>query len=360
METDAFTIPKRIDSIQALRCFLALGVFLSHFEAFAATGIGFSMPVYIFYTLSGFFVMLSTQSAESQRGFLRRRLIRLLPLYWLVTLFTFALSRIAPKLAGFEASVPQLIKSMLCLPFSKDAMMTGGERLRPLVGTAHTLEVEVLFTLIFAVCLLINKKHRGKIAFAVCAALFAAGETSYKMHFHFRTDFSEFYIRHSRAAWLYFAAGILIFAITKRMADKKLSLSKTNVISAACISAFLVFAAGCVSLFGKIDPDIWLIAQALTGALLITGLIGLSKEKSRCPRLLVIFGDMSFSFFLLHYYAVKLAERLFDASNIGLRTAGAALFALCLSLAAAAISHELIEKRLTRILLKKALPANKS
>lgn len=351
--TGTFAIPKRIDQLQAFRCLLALGVFLSHFEALAATGIGFSMPVYVFYALSGFLVMLSTRNPEKKKGFLPRRFIRLVPLYWILSVFTFAASQIAPDIIGYKASFSQLIKSMLCLPYVRDSVTTGADRLRPLVGPAHTLEVEVLFTLLFFVCMTISHKHRGKISFAVCMALFALGEAMKYTHTAFRTAFCEFYFRHSRAAWLYFALGILAFWVTERIEKSGIGIEKLRLPAGFTAAASMFAAALLIASSGRINTDVWLSLQALLGAAIIVLLVLISSMDIKTPKFLVRLGDASFSFFLLHFYIVKITEKLLDAYSLGARLLIAVPVALALSAAAALVSHLLIEEKLTGLLLRK-------
>lgn len=351
--TGTFTIPKRIDQLQAFRCLLALGVFLSHFEALAATGIGFSMPVYVFYALSGFLVMLSTRDAGKKKGFLPRRFVRLMPLYWLLSVFTFAASRISSDIIGYKASFSQLIKSLLCLPYARDSVATGADRLRPLVGPAHTLEVEVMFTLLFFVCMTISHRHRGKISFAVCIALFALGETMRYTHTAFRTAFCEFYFRHSRAAWLYFALGILAFWVVEKIERSEIGIDRLRLPAGFTAAACLLSAALLIALRSSINTDVWLSLQALLGAAIIVLLVLVSSMGIKTPKPLVRLGDASFSFFLLHFYIVKIAEKLLGAYSLGWRLSIAVPAALAAAIAAALVSHLLIEKKLSGLLLKK-------
>ena len=71
------------DSIQALRGLAALFVVFQHvrFLNFGAFGVD------IFFCISGFMIMFTTE--KSTKYFLRKRLIRILPLYYLMTLVTY-------------------------------------------------------------------------------------------------------------------------------------------------------------------------------------------------------------------------------------------------------------------------------
>ena len=71
------------DSIQALRGLAALFVVFQHirFLNFGAFGVD------IFFCISGFMIMFTTE--KSTKYFFRKRLIRILPLYYLMTLVTY-------------------------------------------------------------------------------------------------------------------------------------------------------------------------------------------------------------------------------------------------------------------------------
>ena len=99
---------QRFAGIQALRGILALFVVLEHIR-FAACG---AFAVDAFFCISGFMIMFSTH--DDTKHFLAKRLIRILPLYYLMTIGTFLLLLMAPNM--FEttsANAENLIKSLL-------------------------------------------------------------------------------------------------------------------------------------------------------------------------------------------------------------------------------------------------------
>ena len=60
--------------------------------------------------------------------------------------------------------------------FYRETMVNNHMTMRPIVGPAHTLEVEILFSIIFYVCMRLSHKHRGKLIAGVCLIFFIAGE----------------------------------------------------------------------------------------------------------------------------------------------------------------------------------------
>ena len=81
------------DSIQALRGLAALFVVFQHvrFLNFGAFGVD------IFFCISGFMIMFTTE--KSTKYFFRKRLVRILPLYYLMTLGTYLLLLLFPSMS---------------------------------------------------------------------------------------------------------------------------------------------------------------------------------------------------------------------------------------------------------------------
>lgn len=345
-----FSFKKRIDSIQILRFILAFLVFLSHFESLTELHINFAAPVFLFYTISGFVAMLSTRNSGKVKGFLKRRFVRLLPLYWTLTLFTFAASKVYPSIISYSPSVVELIKSLFCIPFSRDSVMTGNTIMRPIVGPAHTLEVEIFFSVIFFICMKISHKNRGLITSIVCALLFIVGEVLSFFNIHTQFEFFEFYITHNKHAWLYFLLGIVLFKIFTAVETKSVHLSSLKKHSILSIILSAVLFVLITILHDKIESNIYYIIQAFAGFFLIGFLILLSQYDIKMPRFLVFCGNISFSFYLLHYYIVHMTEKLLHLESASWMCIPAIIIALTLSLLAAWVSYLLFEKKIPKLL----------
>lgn len=106
-------------NIQALRGIAALFVLLEHVRFLNCGAFG----VDIFFCISGFMIMFSTH--EDQKGFLPRRLIRILPLYYLMTLGTYALLIIFPSMFEQTRANPVfLVKSLLFIPLISETVLS--------------------------------------------------------------------------------------------------------------------------------------------------------------------------------------------------------------------------------------------
>lgn len=162
---------QRLDVIQAGRALAALAVVFFHAETIiGAQGGGLSdatlfgygeRGVDFFFVLSGFIIVYAhgsdTPSTASFRSYLSKRLIRLYPLLWLVAGGTLALNLI------LDGQVPTLEKALTSL-----TLMPSLEWPSP--GVSWTLRHEIIFYLIFGLCLLHRGVGQGALAlwFALC------------------------------------------------------------------------------------------------------------------------------------------------------------------------------------------------
>ena len=76
-------------SIEVLRLIAAFGVMLSHvgYGFYYAKSFNSAIGVNLFFCISAFLMMYNTENAQPKNMFIRR-MIRLLPLYWLLTILT--------------------------------------------------------------------------------------------------------------------------------------------------------------------------------------------------------------------------------------------------------------------------------
>jgi len=149
-----------IQNLQLLRAFAALNVVLFHAIGTSASydyetnfisalkGWG-ANGVDIFFVISGFVMLLSQlENKRSVKDFLVLRAIRIVPIYWLLTLSVIALAIFTPSLlrSGGVISMESLLAS---LGFLSQAI-TGKA---PVVYVGWSLEWEMLFYLVFGLSL---------------------------------------------------------------------------------------------------------------------------------------------------------------------------------------------------------------
>lgn len=157
---------KTIYSVQALRFIAAALVVASHIRSdydlpsFGTAGVD------IFFVISGFIIHYVTRSGAPQ--FFTRRLIRILPLYWLGTFGLAVLALVVPSiLNNVDFSVGVLLKSLFFIPVWNEAFQYH----LPLLMLGWSLNYEILFYLLYFVALSISHKHRLVITSVMLLAL---------------------------------------------------------------------------------------------------------------------------------------------------------------------------------------------
>jgi exopolysaccharide production protein ExoZ len=129
--------------IQAIRGLAALAVVYFHTAHAPSTG---AFGVDVFFVLSGCIMAMLMEAQQSPGDFLRRRLIRIAPLYALMTTAAFAVSLAVPSLrtSGNLPSISDYIKSLLFIP-----SQTASGTIVPVLGPGWSLNYEMMF---YAIC----------------------------------------------------------------------------------------------------------------------------------------------------------------------------------------------------------------
>ena len=172
-----------IIEIQYLRAVAALMVVLFHsvWQLYRMNYAGpdvsmLSAGVDIFFIISGFvMVYISGQRTMTPASFMRDRIFRIVPLYWILTLFIAAVGVLVPSVLQSSAFDPgHLLASLAFLPAVHP--VNGG--IFPTLQLGWTLNYEMYFYVIFAACLLLPDRARiaGVLgALAALTVLFSLG-----------------------------------------------------------------------------------------------------------------------------------------------------------------------------------------
>jgi exopolysaccharide production protein ExoZ len=156
----------RIESLQGLRAYAALAVLLVHAKFVLPGGISVgSLGVHIFFVISGF--IIAHICATNPACFLRRRIARVAPPYWTLTLLVFATALAAPKwLHGTTADPVNLLKSLLFIPYMK-----ASGALQPMLFVGWSLNWEMLFYALVSVCLFVSQRYASLLGASLVVAL---------------------------------------------------------------------------------------------------------------------------------------------------------------------------------------------
>jgi len=159
----------RLEILQALRLLAATLVFYKHalYEIDLISAIDFNFGNYnyfpvgidIFFVLSGFIMIYISHNKptgiKQAIDFFVRRVIRIVPIYWFYTVVTAIIAIALPHLLGKAEFIPlEFVKSLFFIPYLNSA----GD-MQPLLANGWTLNYEMYFYLIFAVCLLLPVRY---------------------------------------------------------------------------------------------------------------------------------------------------------------------------------------------------------
>ena len=304
-------LPAKIRQIDGLQILRAIAVFLvawlhagqalgdwrvTELPHFGAFGID------IFFVISGFImssVLLRTRQAPGVRatlGFLKRRLIRIFPIYWL-----FALLESARLLHGHGFFLQNYFPSFLLLP--------GFFPRYPLVlGASWTMIFEMFFYYVLAAILLVTVKRAVPVSIAFFGAVVLLGEV----------------IGIQRPVWITFSSPILlefIFGAIAALAflrfGQRRRLGIAMVIVGAAISLYMRAhpqqggAAGIDLVLSSGGVTRRVLTWGLAAAMIVSGVIFWSPSIQSLPgRIAVILGNASYSAYLASALLIEFTGRL--------------------------------------------------
>ncbi|WP_433793568.1 acyltransferase family protein [Actinoplanes sp. CA-252034] len=345
-----------VRSIQVLRAIAATAVVYFHCNP---PGGGYGFPqtgawgVDIFFVISGF--IIARTAFKRPEGFMRSRIIRVVPIYLVATVLTaVAVAAFPHRINSTEVSPDGLLKSALFIPYE---MAT---RPGPILEAGWTLSYEMFFYVVVALALLAtgSAKRGLTVAAVLLFLLVLSGWVSpsgwYLVRFYQSSLFLEF------------LSGILLWAAYERsrvnqgvFAGGRTSGAVTGVIMIA-VGFTLLVAADTWDLFSA-GFDERFVQYGVPSVLVVVG--GLLTEPAlsagRWMRLLVELGDASYALYLFHPFVILFLSRIaFDSvlpgAGLGLRVV-MLLLAIVLALVASVVVNRCvdgpIQTRLRRRLL---------
>ncbi|MGD9801327.1 MAG: acyltransferase family protein [Parvularculaceae bacterium] len=323
-------------SIQYLRAVAAILVVIFH-ASDNAFSIGMS-GVDIFFVISGFIMWTTTIAAgTSPQTFMERRLIRIVPLYWAMTLFTAFISLSPPSL-GLGYDVAYLVRSLLFLP--SDVSIPGHPLLLvPVLQVGWTLNLEMFFYAVFALGLFLPPRARlwfvgAAISTPVFLGLVVGDRLPVALRFYTRPELLEF------------VAGVLLGAAYAHGRSPKGAAPAVLL----CAGAVILAAAGQPALnFRALD---W----GLPALMLCAGALAFEDGLHRRPSVLMkLLGDASYSIYLVHIPMLAVLRKLFGWSAGGPFDAGRTLTLTALASAGCVAVYFLFEKPVDRALRARLL-----
>lgn len=265
---------KQFQSLEVLRFVAAMSVVFVHMP-FMGYG---SFGVDIFFIISGFVMMVSTEKGGDQ--FFTKRLIRVLPTYYIFTLGVFAIALLFPAmLNSTTANTEHLIKSLLFIPFDKN-----GEGHYPLLFLGWTLNYEMFFYLIFAISLKISHAQRGLVTAMFIGAIYLLCHQDISFPFQVYGD-------------------PIVFEFTLGMMVYYLLVSRDYRSSA-------MMGAGLALLLWASDAhlDHRFFVNGLPSLILVMGVL-VAFKKVAFPAFLLTLGGASYALYLTHPYLIQFFDK---------------------------------------------------
>ena len=328
---------KRFDGIQVLRAVAAIIVLINH-VAFVGNG-GFGVD--IFFCISGFIMMYVTE--KSTKNFISKRIIRIFPLYYAITLVTFIGCYVFPGLFAGDGYGPVgLIKSLLFVPGEIGGIV------KPIVRVGWTLNYEMFFYLILWCSMHISHKYRGVIAGVVLTVSVIIGTlfNNLPVPVELWTD----------SILIEFIFGIVAFWFVRwlTISEWYRKCGNKNITRAACVVVALV--SFIFMWFVKYNEGLSDIERCIIygiPAFIIFVGIFIATYECELPGIAVFLGDISYSIYLIHYSVVRLTNKLTCPDGIvNAKAIIGAIGALVITLLMSVISYYLIEKKLVAVLSK--------
>lgn len=344
-----------------------------------------SSGVYVFFVISGF-IMYVTGRNLSAGDFVRRRLVRILPLYWTVTLAVCVVAVVAPHAVHrTDVTAEYVTKSLLFVPYNNP---TQQDVLFPILVPGWSLNYEMAFYAIFAAALLAPARWRTWIIGAVLGSCVLAGVL------RSRPEMLDLWGFYTSSRLLMFAAGIGLGMVYTRLRPRS---SPTMMLGSPWSGADGVYSFeashgsqwrgrcrngeavvmdarprlprwACAALVGigfwmilgsAFTGEAQRIAQ-LWGSLAIVGGTVAWEYQYGLPkwRALLLLGDASYSLYLVHLFAFGITRTLWSRLHWqgGIAAYCFATTSILVAVTLALATYRLIERPALTILTRKPRP----
>jgi exopolysaccharide production protein ExoZ len=327
---------KTIEPIQQLRGIAALGVVLYHavfqmfepgaVQSYAQLG---EAGVDLFFVISGFIMWVTAANRDERPGrFVVKRLVRIVPLYWLITSFVVLVVLVAPELmrsASFSAAHTAASFGFVALPHPRF-----DHQFWPTVVPGWTLNYEMAFYAIVTVSLFLQRRWRAYAIGATLASLVLFG------HFWKPEGSLAFY---TDSILLEFLLGIAIGTVYTRWGHLRRG------------SAYTLLAVGIV-LFVLVGPHYHDTNRVLTFgipmAIVLLGAIYVPVFLPRRPFLLL--GDASYSIYLTQFLTISPSTKIMlRFADTPLERAAGAVTIMLIAVVAGVAVYRCIEKPITKV-----------
>lgn len=344
---------RKLQNLQILRGISALLVCCYHSRVFLNGDIQFGeilfkmgfIGVPIFFIISGFIMVHTTKELSSNTfinvyNFLLKRVIRVVPLYYLCTILFLLVTNFRNFL---DDGFVRVTKVFLFIPIGK----------WPPLDVGWTLNYEMFFYLLFGISFLFRKKRYVFIYFTIIVLIFIVPLIInepiilYPYYYRFAKTYLDLIINPLLLFFLlgvFFGNTIVFFNLNNKL---------FKIYSSLAITIFILL------YFNYID---FFQADLIICGLLVhsTLLLDYANIKLPMPKIFIYFGDISYSIYLVHLIIIIYLPQFL--TKIGLiqfiNPKIIFLLIIILTIVSSAILNEFIEKRFTKYLKNKLIRQN--
>ncbi len=313
--------------LQYLRAIAAMMVVYFHALIQANEHGASGLPVFgrsgvdLFFVVSGFVMWTSTRSKTmGPVMFLRHRVARIVPLYWLSTLMTAAIALGARSLLRSTSfDLGQLLSSLAFLPRTSPRPLGQAieDRIAPVVIPGWSLNFEMLFYSLFAITLIVPARHQMKMLAALIAVTLAVAVSA----------------RSSSAAAEFYGQGMLLEFLVGALIGRWAVMRGGHLSGGVAGAALLGLGLAALLTADWVGPDIdRTVAFGIPAAAIVAGMIWIEKAGS-LPQAgwLMTLGDASYSIYLTHVFVVAAVRDVAVVAGVGEGVMAATFAPLCIA-----------------------------
>src|SRR4051812_7640375 len=290
---------QQFDALQVLRALAAgLVVYQHAFANWAEKGIGQGAAplidhlgefgVKLFFVISGFIIVHTAsqlpQGWDSAKTFWRRRIRRIVPLYWIVTTVYLAKN----LLVGQSYSPHEILGSYFFIPYVNPQGLV-----QPILGLGWSLDFEMFFYMLFGALFFLPRRWHGPAVMGLMTALAAARAAGW---FGDASSGNPLY-HWAESIVLYFVAGVGVSLLARWWRGSPRPMLGQD--AAAAVASLIVIGFAFWSQRASEDQVLaWMPVACILPAILCVA--AHARPCSRGWRWLVIAGDASYSTYLTH------------------------------------------------------------
>jgi peptidoglycan/LPS O-acetylase OafA/YrhL len=337
---NSISTSSKIETLQVIRGLASIAVMLAHGSSMIDEKLDYQflnkLPILgaagvdFFFVLSGFIIYYTSSSGKYNiSSFLKKRFIRIYPIYWLVTLILIIQFFVSPNPEkAHKGELDVILMSFTLFPYENY-----------ILGVAWTLTYEVMFYLMFALTFFKNPKIFIYAFFSWMTLIFLA------YAFDFKSDI--FAINALvKPIILEFMLGCLVAYCYKKYAEIKpfkyffwLGLILLMILAT---TSFQLRTAG----LEQYNDDMFRVGFfGVPAAILIFGVLYIPAV---IPKLFVLFGDASYSLYLLHGSVLSVLLKIILMLNFATMfgNPAGAIFLFAVTLFVSCLFYSLVEKNL--------------